>query len=251
MADAGTRPGTNSAVEPDWPEFLGRATHALRSPLTAMVAYLELLVEGEFGPLDEAQAEALGVVDEGATQMRRVMDQVVLAARLTAGDVAGEPVPCDLSGVVSESLRECEAAYARRGEGEPPRVELAIDDDLPWAYCDLEAARQIVGAVVENAFDFSTAGSRIDLRLRSDEGAGALRLSVIDRGPGIPEADLPRVTEAFFRASNSAGRPVRGPGLGLFIARRLIEGVGGAIDVGSREGEGTTVELRFPAMTGR
>ncbi|MBO0686594.1 MAG: ATP-binding protein, partial [Candidatus Dormibacteraeota bacterium] len=163
-------------------------------------------------------------------RLRRLVDRVLLLA--TAGDPDFlRPIQVDVEALLVETLRRWGALQRRWRLG-------AIEE--AWVRADPDRLAVAIDALVENAVKFSSRGDAIELSARRT--GSEVSISVTDSGRGIPAQDLERVFERFARS----GQGRRGLGLGLAIVRTIVEAHGGAVDVRSKLGEGTTVELRLP-----
>ncbi len=220
-------------------EFISMATHDLRTPVSVITGYAQLMEEGIFGPVTDRQREALISIQEQATTMMRLSNQLLDAGRLEAGGLKIECTQVDsreLFGVLERSF----AALATT-----ERIDFAVEVDPsvpPTFPADGDRLRdQILGNLLANAFKFTPRGGRI--RVRAWREGARLRIDVSDTGPGIPRDLLPFVFEKF---SQSDDARAKGSGLGLAIARQLVEAHGGSIHVESELECGTTFCVALP-----
>lgn len=214
--------------------FLSDASHELRTPLTVMKGQLELLGE----EIDSAQGRrSLGVASDELERMRRIVDDLLLLARLDEGlALAREPVEVEL--VVREALLR----GMPPGRGMP--AEVAVEPDL-HALADPERLLQVLTNLVANAAQHAGEGATLSVR-GQPEGA-RVAIEVSDTGAGIPPEDLPHVFERLYRGAGSRARP--GSGLGLAIAASLVRAMGGEIGVRSAPGEGSTFRVVLPGAS--
>jgi two-component system OmpR family sensor kinase len=214
--------------------FVADASHELRTPLTSILGYARLLHRwGESRP--EASAEALEHLSREAERMQRLIEGLLVLAR---GDEASGLVlqPTDLGPLVLAVTDEA----ITLGDA----LNLVVTGDGPWvANLDPDAVRQVLAIVLDNARRHA-AGAAVTVSLSTREGE--VVLAIQDEGPGIPPGHLPHLFERFYRGDTS--RAGRGSGLGLAIARDLVTRQGGAIEVTSIQGQGTTFTIRFPAL---
>jgi signal transduction histidine kinase len=207
-------------------------SHDLRSPLTAVllgIAYIRRAL-GE-GASPAGLGGALDAVQRSADSMRRLVDDLLDAARIDAGRFSIEPVRQPLVPILEDAVHAARlAAEARR-----VRVDLEAPAAERFVRCDRQRLTQVLANLLGNAVKFSPEGARVELALR-EEGEW-LRIDVRDWGPGIAEADLPHVFDRYWQAGDKAHL---GTGLGLFIARTIVESHGGRLEVESRLGEGST-----------
>jgi K+-sensing histidine kinase KdpD len=227
-------------------EFLAAVSHELRTPLTTIKTLTRVLQRREM-----TEAEREEYLADIASECDREIDLVLNLldlSRIKAGGVQIELKPTD----AADAVRACEKII--RGEAERHNHEISIEiaDDLPLASADHSALRRALCAVAENAVKFTPENGRVAFRALKDEGA--VRIEIEDTGRGIAAEDLPRVFEKFYRGCNAGGArasadEVPGIGLGLNLAKTLIEGMNGEITVESRLGRGTKFTVRLPVWT--
>ncbi len=220
-------------------ELLANVSHELRTPLARIRVALELAAEG-----DQARARRyLGEIDADLSELERMVSDVLQAARLdqAGGDLPLRRQPVDLAALLAE-------AAARFREGRPGRVlELRGADAETALDADPALLRRALDNLLDNAAKYS--GEETAVRLEARHEAGAVVVEVVDRGIGIEPADLPRLFTPFFRTDRSRTRATGGVGLGLALARRIVEAHGGAIEVESVPDQGTTFRIRLPVPT--
>ena len=214
---------------------LAIVSHDLRSPLTAVllgIGYVKRVVgEGKStGNLDGA----LDAVQRSAESMKRLVDDLLDAARIESGRFRLEPALQRLVPILEDAVESARLAAQARRIG----IDLEAGAGEHLVRCDRQRLTQVLANLIGNAVKFSPEGARVELRLR-EEGEW-LRIDVRDWGPGIAEADLPQVFTRYWQAADTAHM---GTGLGLFIARTIVESHGGRIGVESRLGEGSTFSV--------
>jgi signal transduction histidine kinase len=172
-----------------------------------------------------------------ATRLSHITERVLLATHLDRGEVDLEREPVDVAAVVRASV---DAVSPRRGE--PVEVEVDVADDLGAASADADHTQQVLINLLDNALKYGAA----PLRVRAEPADGAVRISVADSGPGITLAEQQRIFEKFYRVDPQLSRAPSGSGLGLFIARELVQRMGGRIEVSSEPGAGATFVVELP-----
>ncbi len=224
-------------------EFLATVSHELRTPLTSIVGYTELL-----GDLDEEQVgpqarRMLRVIDRNARRELRLVNDLLTLVQLQEERIEVVRAPIDLEEVVRAAVEDARLAARSRGvrvSVEPrPGVELVVLGD---------AGRlgQVVGNLLGNAVKFTPPGGRVVLTLDRTP-AGEVELRVDDSGPGMSAEEVEQVFDRLYRAPSAVREQVPGAGLGLPIARAVVEAHDGTIEVRSEPGSGTTVVVRVAA----
>jgi signal transduction histidine kinase len=221
-------------------DLLGNVSHELRTPLARIRVALDLAEEGDAA----AARESLGEITEDLSEIEHLVEDILTAGRLdlTAGRPGGTP-PLRREPVDARALLDKAVARFRAGHPER-RLELDAADPLPPLDADPALLRRAIDNLVDNARKYSDNGTAITLRARA--AGDALIVEVVDEGVGIHPEDLPRVFEPFFRADRSRTRQTGGAGLGLALARGIVEAHGGTIAIESTVGHGTTVRLTVP-----
>jgi two-component system OmpR family sensor kinase len=222
-------------------ELLANVAHELRTPLTRIGVALDLASEGDA----EAARASLTEIAVDVSELETIVDDILTAMRFELASArAPAQLPLRRARIPAGEIATAAADRLRARHPERP-LELDIPDDLPAIDVDPVLLRRVVDNLLENAHKYTPdAGSPIRLAVRRD--AGELILEVADRGIGIPADDLPRIFTAFFRGERSRSRETGGVGLGLTLARRIVEAHGATIDVTSTPNVGTTVQVAIP-----
>jgi signal transduction histidine kinase len=207
--------------------------HDLRTPLTVITGYLEALRDGDLSPT-AARFEAMHTE---AQHLKRLIDDLRLLSLADAGELTLNLQPIDPAGV----LATVAAAYQHQAAQQQVALRIEADDSLPPLQADPERLAQALKNLVGNALRYTPAGGQITLTAHN-HGAD-LRLQVIDTGSGIDPAALPHIFNRFYRADSSRQQSDGESGLGLAIAKAIIEAHGGQISVSSGQGQGTTFTI--------
>lgn len=212
--------------------------HDLRTPLSLILGYTEALSDGKLTPT----AEIFGVMHQEAGHLNRLIDDLRLISLADAGEL-----PLTLAELPAAALIErAVAAFRAQAESKGIGLEVHLPGDLPMVRVDPERMAQVLGNLISNALRYTPAGGRVTLA--GAGAAGGVLLSVADSGPGIPAAELERIFDRFYRADKA--RTQNGEsGLGLTIARSLVQAHGGRITVESTLGQGTTFTIFLPTPT--
>jgi len=221
-------------------EFVATASHELRSPLTSIKGFVELLRAGE--GLDDRQREFLDIVLVSTNRLVDLVNDLLDIARLEAGRVEVHRRPVD----VSEVLEDVTTLLRGRIDAKHQHLVVEVSDDTPRVLADATRLRQMLTNLVTNAHLYTDEGG--SLILRAGRHPAGVRIEVADTGRGMSPAELEHVFERFSRGQGSTGTP--GTGLGLSIVKSLVDLHGGTIDVSSTPGEGTTFAVTLPAAPG-
>jgi signal transduction histidine kinase len=221
-------------------DFLSVMSHELRTPLNAIVGYIELL-EGEIGgPLNDTQRSYIERVKGSAQHLRSLVEEVLTYARIEAGAEQVARREVDLRDVVREAESLVAPAAAEKGLA----LEVQLPEEPILVETDPERVRRILVNLAGNAVKFTREG-RVTLSLRSE--GDWITLRVEDTGPGIAEEDMEKIFEPFWQADPSTTRAAGGTGLGLAITRRMVDLLGGQIQVTAKLETGTSVLVRLPS----
>jgi PAS domain S-box-containing protein len=220
-------------------EFISLVSHELRTPLTSIRGYLELLLDGGAGELSEDQSRFLGVVDRNSKRLMHLVGDLLFLAQVEAGKLALELDEVDLDHVVAEAVEAAKPIADEKG------IELRGSvEPVPVMVGDRGRLAQVLDNLVSNALKFTGQGGSVDVVVSADGGDAVLE--VRDTGMGIPVDEQAHLFERFFRSSEATERAIPGTGLGLTIAKAIVEHHGGTIGLESVEGKGTTLRVRLP-----
>ncbi len=217
-------------------EFVATVSHELRTPLNVMLGYLEMLDDGALGALNPGQIETVGRVGRSARELAGLVDATLDLTRLDAGREVVNPVRLHLPHLLDTVLDETRERFRP-----DVRAHVQCAQEAWTVVVDPAKLRLVLRNLLSNAVRFTEAG---EVRIEAAAEAGDLVIRVGDTGCGIPVADVPYVFDRFRQARGA--RLAGGVGLGLHIVHRLVELMGGSIDVSSREGEGSTFTCRLP-----
>jgi two-component system CheB/CheR fusion protein len=220
-------------------QWLAIASHELRTPLTALQAYLQLATRS----LRPEEAErARNHLDRALAQAKRIdilVSQLLEATRFQQGRLTLDQTPVDLPAVVRRAIDTAQVLTANQ------TIELQDETGGATVIGDETRLEQVVLNLLTNAIHHAPGSERIHVHLRPDREQ--IELHVHDEGPGIPQAELSGIFDRFTQVGGIQGG---GLGLGLFIARQIVTGHGGTVDVESAEGQGTTFTVRLPVAAG-
>ena len=224
-------------------DFVATASHELRSPLTSIKGFIELLETTDNENLTERQREFIRIALQSTDRLVELVNDLLDIARIEAGQFEIHPRSVDLR----DTIEEVAALMAPRVQDKRQRLDVQIYDPRSPALADPARVRQIVMNLITNAHLYTPEAGVVTLRLEGD--AQATTITVSDTGPGIAPDELRRLFDRFFRGS-ADGRKSPGTGLGLAIVKSLVDLHGGSVDVQSTVGRGTTFTVRLPSAPG-
>ena len=220
-------------------DLVANVSHELKTPISALRAHLENLLDG----VEEPDRETLEVMLTQSERLGRLIDQLLDLSRLESGELRLNRRPTELHPLVSEVLSEIEVARAGRGVS----VADAVPDDLPPLLVDPERVHQVLFNLIDNAVRFTPHGGSV--RVTARRVNGSCEVAVSDTGQGIAAEHLPRLFERFYRVDAARSRGDGGTGIGLAIARSVVEAHGGRIRAESRVGRGSVFTFDLPVAT--
>lgn len=221
-------------------EFMSVVSHELRTPLQVLMGYATILEQELAGPLSEEQRGYLRNMEQATKALARLVNGVLDVCQLAAGSFKLHPRAIDFDEVIAQASEEVRPQAEGRGQ----RLVCELGE-LPVIEGDDQRLHQVLTSLLENAIKFTPEGGAIALRARAE--AGRVRVEVEDDGPGIAPEALSRLFEPFSQLDMGTTRQAGGVGVGLAIAKALVEAHGGEIGVESRVGCGSTFWLTLPS----
>ena len=225
-------------------EFIANVSHELRTPLTSIKGATETVLSDDEMP-DSFRHKFLGIVINEADRMTRIVKDLLVLSRLDNRRMTWSPSTFD----IHETLdRMCSALQTEAGlHKHTLTYDSSVKDKAPL-YGDRERIEQVIANIIGNAIKYTPDGGKISVSLARN-GKKAYDITVTDTGVGIPEEDIERLFERFYRVDKSRSAQAGGTGLGLSIAKEIIDAHNGEIKVASKEGAGTTVTVTIPSDT--
>ncbi|HVR62334.1 MAG TPA: HAMP domain-containing sensor histidine kinase [Polyangia bacterium] len=221
-------------------DFIANVSHELKTPLSLIRMFGELLATGKHNSPDTARQYA-GIITRESERLAHLIDNVLDFARLERGKASYSFHEGHLEEVVERALDVCRY----RLEKERIVLRTSVDRDLPLVRMDEDAMTLVLLNLVDNAVKYASDGREVTVRL--GRAPGGLVLTVRDRGPGVAKEEQERIFERFYRASNARGGNVRGSGIGLSLVKHIAEAHGGRVAVTSAPGQGATFTVFVPA----
>jgi len=244
-------------------EFVANVSHELRTPLTAIKGYAETLLNGALKD-SETAARFVTIIDRHAERLSRLIDDILTLSDLELGKTGLRRDPVRIADLTEEVFEVVKEKAERGG------VRLLSDfpTDLPMLLADSDRLHQVLLNLIDNAIKYTTAGGTVTVsarmavgpksKVQSSDGTETelelqgewLEVAVTDTGCGIPETDIPRLTQRFYRVDKARSRELGGTGLGLAIVKHIVQGHGGFLHIESQLNKGTTFRLFFPLFGG-
>jgi signal transduction histidine kinase len=220
-------------------EFFGMVSHEMRTPLTSIIGYTELLGDFEAENLSKQGRGFLEVIERNARREMRLVGDLLALVRIEAGSFSVEPEVIELTAVARASA---DAALPR---AEAEKLKLTANlEEIPSSLGDPHRLGQVIDNLLTNAIKFTPEDGEVVLSLRREGGIAVLE--VADTGIGIPADEKEKLFERLYRASSATDRHIPGLGLGLTITKAIVEAHEGRISVESEIGEGTTFRVELP-----
>jgi signal transduction histidine kinase len=220
-------------------EFISMASHQLRTPLTAIKGYLSMLLEGDAGDIKVSQYDFINEAYSGANRMVGLINDLLNVSRMETGRFFLEPKELDIERVVDEEIKQLSNAAKTKGL----YLKVEKKGKVPHIWADETKIRQVIMNFMDNAIYYTNTGG-VTVMLKHDKKD--FIYEVHDTGIGVPRAQLEHLFEKFFRADNARTARPDGTGLGIYLAKRVVEDHGGEIIFDSVEGKGSMFGFRFP-----
>jgi two-component system phosphate regulon sensor histidine kinase PhoR len=221
-------------------EFVANASHELRTPLAAIRGFAETLL-GNDQLSDEVRRSYLEVIDRNAQRLGNLVGDLLELSRIEGGDLRLDLAAIDVAAVAEAVIRDASPRFQEKG------IRLSCEaQEGVVAWADGRAVDQIFTNLLDNALKYTDAGGSVAVHIEADEHA--VRVRVNDSGIGVPEADLGRIFERFYRVDTARSRALGGTGLGLAIVKHLVAELGGEIRVDSELTKGSTFSFTLPTQ---
>ena len=228
------------ALERQKNDFYAMVTHDIKSPLTVIMGYTEMLLENE-GKLDGQSKEMVEGIGSNAERILGMLEEFLTISRLESGKFVTNLAPEDIPGVVSSVHKQ----YLPIAQKMNILLETSVQDDMGISCVDRRYLGRAVSNLVQNALKFTGEGGEVKIAAARTDGFFVI--SVSDTGSGIPAGELGRIFEKYYRSPNASS--VKGSGLGLAIVKTIVEAHGGRVEVESVEGKGSTFRIFIPVQT--
>jgi two-component system phosphate regulon sensor histidine kinase PhoR len=226
-------------------QVVAGASHELRTSLTAVIGFAQLLSSESVGPINDQQRVLLERLEASGQRQLRLVEDLIVLGQADGGELQVRMVPLDVRFVVRRAIADAQESLGRRRL----RISLETGADPLVAVADQEHLTRVVRELVDNAVKFTADGGRIEVTCERRDGD--VVVAVVDSGVGIAPEDVRRVTGRFVRGRNAIDAALPGAGVGLAVVHDLVAAHGGGVHVDSRPGGGTRVEISLPAAPGQ
>ncbi len=221
-------------------DFISLASHQLRTPLAAMKWFAEMLLAGDAGKLSDEQKEFVNSINESNNRMIVLVNSLLNISRIESGRIVVDPKSTDLRELVEMELKEIDKQIKDKKQ----EVVLSVDKNLPKINIDPKLITEVYKNLLTNANKYTQNGGQIKIDISLNGGEIISKIS--DNGLGIPKEAIDKVFGRFYRAPNVIKLETEGTGLGLYLAKAIVESSGGKIWLESIEGKGSTFWFSLP-----
>lgn len=221
-------------------EFVSLASHQLRTPLSAINWYAEMLLGGDAGKLSAKQKDYTDEIYASSKRMSDLVGALLNVSRIELGTFAVEPKPTNVAEISDSCIQETQSKISSKHQF----IEKKYAKDIPIINVDPNLTRVIFQNLISNAVKYTPDGGKITIAL--ERADGHFKLSISDTGYGIPAHQQEKVFSKFFRADNIIPIETDGTGLGLYIVKEMLDKIGGSVSFESEENKGTTFSVSMP-----
>lgn len=220
-------------------EFLAHVSHELRTPMASIQEGTQLLLDEIPGPLTQEQRTTLRIMSDSSRRLIHLISTILDLSKMEAGMMEYRIVPTDLRRVAEISINKVRLL----ADAKHIQLLMEVPSDRVWVKADFARIEQVLDNLLSNALKFSPEGGVVKLLMEPDLNTGVLLVTVADGGPGIAAEDLPHIFERFYQGRMKGKNVSAGSGLGLALAKKVVEAHGGRIWIESEVGKGTTVRF--------
>lgn len=228
------------AVERTKSEFISLASHQLRTPLSAAKWFGKMLMDGEAGELTKTQKEYLRKVNESNEREIQLVNSLLSVSRIESGKIKIEPKETDVRNLIGSVISDIEVNLQKSSR----KIKFVAEKELPLMLIDPDLIRHVLVNLLTNSVRYTKENGKIDVEAKVTNGEFVVKIA--DDGIGVPQEEQKRLFEKFFRATNALKKETDGSGLGLYLAKTIIESSGGKIWFKSKENHGTTFWFSLP-----
>ena len=219
-------------------EFVADVSHELKTPITSIMGYADTLLEGEYEK--DMQNKFLGVIASEARRMAKLVTDLLTLSRYDNNQMNVQKTEFDLGELVKKCQEKVQFQYEKKNQ----QVECFVTANVPRVYADIDGIERVVLNILTNSIKYTAENGNIKIYVGFVYNDAYIK--IIDNGIGIPEDDLNKIFERFYRVDKARTREMGGTGLGLSIAKEILDKNNGSIDIKSEHGKGTEVVIKIP-----
>ena len=240
------------AEEKQRSEFISTASHEMRTPIAAIEGYLSLALNEKVAKVDDRARNYLQKAHEATTHLGELFQDLLTSSKAEDGRIANFPQVVELGEIVQQITEAARFTASKKGLGlkfmiSSEQTETGDKIVKPLFYCNVDPnrIREVIQNLVDNAIKYTQDG---EINVAITGNTSVIQVQVRDTGPGIPDEDVPHLFQKFYRVDNSLTRSLGGTGLGLYIAKKIVELYSGRIWVESTLGKGSTFYVNLPRL---
>lgn len=223
-------------------DFLANTNHELRTPLTAIIAFTELLLDRETGPLNELQKDYLREINDSGLRLLGEINNLLELSKIEAGQSRLYPEPTSINDVIESVLKQLRSVFHQKNQN----IEAEVQPGIPLLLVDREKITKVIINLLSNAHKFSDIGGNIGIEARISEDGQGLTVRVKDNGIGLLKEQSDNIFDMFYQIENSLRKQHHGTGIGLTLVKHFVELHGGRVWVDSKPGEGSVFSFYIP-----
>ncbi|MFP4655626.1 MAG: PAS domain S-box protein [Methanohalobium sp.] len=223
-------------------EFLSNVSHELKTPLTSIKGYSNIIYEETLGELNDKQKKTMGIILRNTERLRRLVDSLIYMSMAQADAIKYSFEPVQIAEIADNAIEDMSLQIDKKGLV----LNKNVSENLPQINGDKAKLTDMLTNLFDNAIKFTPSEGQITLDAFEEEGY--IHLKITDTGIGIPEDLIPHLFQRFYQIDSSIKRKYGGTGLGLYICKQIVDAHNGEIWINSKEGEGTTVHVRLPKI---
>lgn len=218
-------------------DFVANVSHELKSPITSIKGFTEALIDGK-GKTEERTKKFLNIIDKESNRLSKLVDNLLILCR-SDSNISIEHQRVNVKDAISEVV----FSFETKVHDKAINIDIVDNSKTKYVIADHNSLKQILINLLDNAIKYSPKNSKVLILI--NDNMDKIQVSIIDRGPGIPQEDIPYIWDRFYRVDKDRSRETGGTGLGLAIVKELVEKNGGTVDVNSQIKKGTTFKFEL------
>lgn len=228
-------------------DFLANTNHELRTPLTAIIAFTELLLDKETGPLNELQKDYLQEINDSSQRLLSEINNLLELSKIEAGVSKVYPESTNLNDVIEAVTKQLRSVFHQKNQN----ITVKVQPDIPVMNIDRQKITKVITNLLSNAHKFTEPGGNISINAAVAEDGEGVTVNVKDDGIGVPKEQSANIFDMFYQIEHSLTKQFHGTGIGLTLVKHFVELHGGRVWVKSEPGEGSTFSFYIPFSTSK